>query len=86
MLDTLALRLDEMSAAVLRGRAGGRAGRRMTPRPTVRARFRQVVARGLARADREIAEHHARIRALPTLRRDREEWISELRRKPRRRP
>jgi hypothetical protein len=29
-------------------------------------RFAAILARGIARADREIAEHFARIRALPT--------------------
>jgi hypothetical protein len=37
----------------------------MTVRPEIRARFRQVVARGLERADREHAEHLTRIRELP---------------------
>jgi hypothetical protein len=41
-------------------------------RPDVRARFRAVVARGLARADREIAEELAKVRPYR-----RHSWIDE---------
>jgi hypothetical protein len=36
-------------------------------RPDVHERFVAVVQRGVARADREDAEHRARLRALPPL-------------------
>jgi len=55
-------------------------------RADVRARFHQVVARGIARADREIAEHHARIAALPKLPQASRERIGALLRPVRRRP
>jgi hypothetical protein len=50
----------------------------VTTRPEIRERFRAVVARGVARADAEIAEHHARIAALPKLRSESRARIGEL--------
>lgn len=38
------------------------------PRPEIRERFRLVVARAIERADREQAEHLARLRASGTVR------------------
>jgi hypothetical protein len=55
-------------------------------RPEIRDRFRAVVARGIARADREIAAHFARLAALPKLPSESRERISELRRPRARRP
>jgi len=52
----------------------------------VHERFRLVVARGIERADKEIAAHHARIAALPKLPRASRERIGELLRLGRRRP
>lgn len=49
-------------------------------------RFRQVVARAIGRADLEIAAHHARIAALPTLPRESRVRIAELLRPTQRRP
>jgi hypothetical protein len=61
-------------------------GHAVTVRPDVHARFRQVVARAIARADQEHAEHLKRIQRLPPLPSEGgRERISELRRPPRRR-
>jgi hypothetical protein len=58
-----------------------------TARSTTARRFRQVLARGLARAEREQAEQLARIRAMPALPDGRAEnrRIMAARRRPRRR-
>jgi hypothetical protein len=56
------------------------------PRAEVRARFHQVVARAIARADREIAAHHAKIAALPKLPPKGRERIADLLRPTRRAP
>lgn len=59
-------------------------GRAVTPRPEIRERFRVVVARGIARAEREQAEQLARLRPTREDRRVRSrERIAELR-QPRR--
>jgi hypothetical protein len=54
-------------------------------RPDLAERFRAVVARGIARAEREIAAHHARIAALPKLSSESPKRISDRRRPPTRR-
>jgi hypothetical protein len=48
-------------------------------------RFHRVVQRGLERADRELAQHMARIRALPPLARE-DDGVGDLRQPKGRRP
>jgi len=57
----------------------------VTTRPEVHERFLAVVRRGIERADKEIAAHHARIAALPKLPRESRARIGELLRPQQRR-
>jgi len=78
---------DDQNDGAGRQVLGGRQG--VTVRPDVHARFRRVLQRGIARADAEIAEHHARIAriaALQKLPRASRERIGELLRLGGRRP